>query len=88
MRASSEMMTRMYWHLGVELDVQQLLDRVVPGHLVHRRADIVLAVDHRHVLVEVQVFAQLLEARVQIADVRCGLDDPFTVQLEISRNVV
>ena len=65
-----------------QLDVQQLLDRVVPGHLVHRRADVVLAVDDRHVLVEVEVLAQLLEAGVQIADVGRGLDDPLAVELE------
>ena len=65
-----------------QLDVQQLLDRMVPGHLVHRRADVVLAVDDRHVLVEVEVLAQLLEARVQVADVGRGLDDPLAVELE------
>ena len=65
-----------------QLDAQQLLDRVVPGHLVHRRADVVLAVDDRDVLVEVQVLAELLEARVQVADVGRRLDDPLAVELE------
>ena len=72
----------MYWHRGVSSMSEQLLDRVVPGHLVHRRADVVLAVDDRHVLVEVEVFAQLLEPGVQIADVGRGLDDPLAVELE------
>ena len=65
-----------------QLDVQQLLDRVVPGHLVHRRADVVLAVDDRDVLVEVQVLAELLEPRVQVADVGRRLDDPLAVELQ------
>ena len=65
-----------------QFDIQELFDRVVPGHLVHRRADVVLAVGDRHVLVEVEVFAQFLEARVKIADVGRGLDDPLAVQLE------
>ena len=65
-----------------QLDVQQLLDRMVPGHLVHRRADVVLAVDDRHVLVEVQVLAELLEPRMQVADVGRCLDDPLAVELE------
>ena len=65
-----------------QLDAQQLLDRVVPRHLVHRRADVVLAVDDRDVLVELEVFAQLLEPGVQVADVRRRLDDPLAVELE------
>ena len=65
-----------------QLDIQQLFDGMVPGHLVHRRADVVLAVDDRHVLVEVEVFAQFLEPGMEIADVGRGLDDPLAVELE------
>ncbi len=65
-----------------QLDAEQRFDRVVPGDLVHRRTDVVLAVDDRHVLVEVQMLAELLEARVQVADVGRRLDDPLAVQFE------
>ena len=63
-----------------ELDAQQLLDRVVPGDLVRHRRDVVHPVDDRHVLVEVEVFAELLEPAVQIADVRHRIDDSLAVE--------
>ena len=81
-RDSSPMITRMYWQRLVSSMPEQLLDRVVPGHLVHRRADVVLAVGDRDVLVEVQVLAELLEPRVQVADVGRRLDDPLAVELQ------
>ena len=65
-----------------QLDVEQLLDGVVPSHLVHGRADVVLAVDNRDVLVEIEVFPQFLEPGMEIADVGYGIHDPLAVELE------
>ena len=58
-----------------ELDAQQLFDRVMPGDLVGDRRDVIHPIDDGDVLVEVEVFAELLEAAVQIADVGHRLDD-------------
>ena len=55
---------------------------MVPRHLVHRRADVVLPVDDRDVLVEVQMLAEFLEPGVQIPDVGRGFFDPLAVELE------
>ena len=63
-----------------ELDPQQLLDRMMPGDLVRQRRDVVHPVDDRHVLVEVQMLAELLEPAVQIADVRHRVDDLLAVE--------
>ena len=65
-----------------QLDAQQLLDGVVPGDLVGDRRDVVHPVDDGDVLVEVEVLAELLEAAVQVADVRHGLDDGLAVEGE------
>ena len=63
-----------------QLDAQQLLDRMMPGDLVRQRRDVVHPVDDRHVLIEVEMLAQLLEPAVQIADVRHRIDDPLAVE--------
>jgi len=65
---------------GRQLDAQQFLDRVMPGNLVGQRRDVVHPVDDRHVLIEVQVLAQLFKPAVQEPDVRNRLDDRFPVQ--------
>src|SRR5271166_1554229 len=65
-----------------QLDVQQLLDGAMPGHLIQGRADVVLAVGDRHILVVVEMLTQLLEARVQITDIGRGLEDSLAVELE------
>ena len=76
------MIARMYWQRGVSLDAQQLLDRQVPGDVVGHRRDVVHPVGDRHVLVVVEVLAELLEAGVQVADVGHGVDDPLAVELQ------
>ncbi len=63
-----------------ELDAQQPFDRAVPGHVVGQRRDVVHPVGDRDVLVVVQVLADLLEARVQIADVGHRVEHPLAVQ--------
>ena len=65
-----------------QLDAQQLLDGVVPGDLVGDRRDVVHPIDDGDVLVEVEVFAELLEATVQVADVGHRLDDRLAVEGE------
>ena len=65
-----------------QLDAQQLLDRVMPGDLVGDRRDVVHPIDDGDVLVVVEVFAELLEAGVQVADVGHGLDDGLAVEGE------
>ena len=55
---------------------------MVPGHVVGHRRDVVHPVGDRDVLVVVQVLADLLEARMQIADVGHGVDHPFAVELQ------
>ncbi len=65
-----------------DLDAQQLLDRAVPGHVVGHRRDVVHPVGDRDVLVVIEVLADLLEAGVQIADVRHGVDDALAVELQ------
>jgi hypothetical protein len=63
-----------------KLDVQQLFDGMEPGNLVRHGRDVIHAVDDRHILVEIEVFAQFLEAAVQIADVRDGVNHLFAFQ--------
>src|SRR5271166_1647529 len=65
-----------------QLDAQQLLNGAMPGHLIQGRADVVLAVGDRHILVVVEMLAQLLEARVQITNIGRGLEDSLAVELE------
>ena len=65
-----------------QLDAQQLLDRMMPGDLVRHRRDVIHPVDDRHVLVEVEMLAQLLEPAVQVADVRHRVDDLLAVERE------
>src|SRR5262249_3961710 len=63
-----------------ELDAHKLLDRVVPRNSVGHRGDVVHAVDNGHVLVVIEIFAELFEAAVQVADVGDGLDDGFPIE--------
>ena len=63
-------------------DAEQLLASVVPNNVVGHRADVVHAVRHHDILVVVQVLAELLEAAVQIPNVRRAADDRLAVQLQ------
>ena len=65
-----------------QLDAQQRLDRVMPGHVVGHRRNVVHAVGDRYVLVVIQMLADLLEARVQVTDVGNGIDNPLAVQFQ------
>jgi len=67
---------------GGDLDVEQFLDRVVPGALVGDRRDVIHPIDDGDILVVVEVLAELLEAAVQVADVGHGLDDGLAVEGE------
>ena len=58
-----------------QLDAEQLLDRMMPGDLVRHRRNVIHPVDDRHILIEIEVFAELLEPAVQIADMRHRIDD-------------
>ena len=65
---------------GRQFQSQQLFHRAVPGDVVGQRRDVVHAIGHRDVLIVVQVFAELFEARVQKADVGHRVDDPLAVE--------
>ncbi len=65
-----------------DVDAHQLFDRAVPGDLVVDRRRVVHAVDDGDVLVVVQVLAELLKARVQVADVRHAADDALAIQFQ------
>ncbi|XHC25835.1 hypothetical protein ABWH91_00220 [Phycisphaerales bacterium ac7] len=67
---------------GGDVDVEEFLDGVVPADIVGDRAQIVHPADDRDVLVVVHVLGQLLEARVQVADVGGAAGDPLAVEFE------
>ena len=67
---------------GRQVDAQQFLHGVMPGHVVGHRGDVVHAIGDRHVLVEREVLAELLEARVQVAHFRHRVDNPLAVEFE------
>ena len=75
-------MVRRYWQRGVDFDAHEFLDRVVPGHLIGDRRNIIHPIDNRDILVIVEVFAEFLEAAVQVTDVGHGLDDGFPIEGE------
>ena len=54
----------------------------MPGHLVHGRADIVLAVHDGHVLIQIQVFPKLLETGMEISDVGDGIENGLAFKFE------
>ncbi len=63
-----------------QLDAHELFDRVMPGHLVGDRRDVIHPIDDGDILIEIEILAQLFEAGMQIADVGNGLDDGFAVE--------
>ena len=67
---------------GGELDAEQFLHGVVPGHVVGHRGDVVHAIGDGHVLVVREVLPDLLEPGVQIAHFGHRVDDPLAVELE------
>ena len=64
-----------------DVDVEELLGAVVPGDVVDDRRDVVQPRGDGDVLVVVQRLGELLEARVQVADVRHRPHDPLAVEL-------
>ena len=82
MRASSARIVRMYLHRGVISMPSSFSTVWCQRDLVGDRRDVVHPVDDRHVLVEVEIFAEFLEAGVQVADVGHGLDDGLAVECE------
>ena len=69
-RLISQAITRSTWQRSVHLDPHQLLGRQREADVVGHGREVVGAVGERDDLVVVPVLAQLLEAGVQIADVR------------------
>jgi hypothetical protein len=67
---------------GCEFDTQQFLDGVVPGDFIGQWRQVIHPIDDGHILVEVQMLAQFLEAAVQVADVRNGIENFFAVERE------
>ena len=65
-----------------DLDAHQLLDRQRQADVVRHRRQVVGAVGERHDLVVLPVLAQLLEARVQVTDVRDAAPHRLAVELE------
>src|SRR5262249_22101628 len=65
-----------------QLDAHQLLDTMMPGNLVGDRRDVIHAIDDGDVLIEVEIFAKLLEAAMKKTDVRDRLDHRFAVERE------
>src|SRR4029453_15354372 len=71
-----------YFAARSELDAHELLRRPVPGQFVVDRGRVVHPIDDGDILVVVEMFAKLLEAAVQVSDVRRGADDSFAIQLK------
>jgi hypothetical protein len=67
---------------GREVDAQQRLDGVMPGHVVGHRRDVVHPVGDGHVLVEREMFADFLEAGMQIAHLGHRIDHPLALELQ------
>ena len=65
-----------------QFDPQNLLNHMMPGHLVGHGRNVVHAIDDGDVLVVIEVLAELLEAAVQVADVRHGIDNRLAVECE------
>jgi len=65
-----------------QLQLQQLFYREAVGEIVSHRAQIVDAIRERHHLLIKLRLARLLDAGVQVADVRRDVDDDFAVDLE------
>ena len=72
----------MYLASRRQFDAHQLFDRMMPGHVVGHRRDVVHPVGDGHVLVVVQMLADLLKPGMQIADVRHRFDHTFAIQLQ------
>ena len=64
------------------VDVEQRLHRGVPGNVIDDGGDVVHPADRADVLVPVVMLTQLLKPRVQVANVRRGSGDAFTIQFQ------
>ena len=67
---------------GCQLDPHQRLDRMMPGHVIGHRRNVIHAIGDGHVLVVIQLFTNLLETRMQIPDIGHRVDNPFPIQFE------
>ena len=67
---------------GREIDIEELLGRMVPGDVVDDRADVVHPADRADVLVVVVMLTELLESAVEVPDVGRGSNHPFAIELE------
>ena len=65
-----------------EADSEEALDGEMPRHVVRDRTHVVHAADGADVLVVVVVLAELLEAAVQVADVRRAASHPLAIEFE------
>ncbi len=82
MRDSSHAITRSTLHRVGDLDAEQPLRAERERDVVAGRVQIILAVRPRDDLIVLAVFADLLEAAVQIADVGDATDHRLAVELE------
>ena len=63
-----------------QFDSQQLLHRMMPGDFVGQRRNVIHPVNDGDVLVEVEVFAQLFEAGMQVSDVGNRIHHGFAIE--------
>ena len=63
-----------------QFDVEQLLNRMMPSNLIGQRREIIHAVNDGDILVEVEMLAELLKPRVQVADMRNSVDDLLAIE--------
>ena len=81
-RLISHAMTRSTRHRSVTCDAHQLLHRQSEGHVVGHGGEVVGAVGERDDLIVVPVLAELLETRVEVADVRDTALDRLALELD------
>ena len=65
-----------------QIDIEQRFTCIVPGDVVDDRADVVHPRNGADVLVVVMVLTELLEAAVEIPDVRGRPDNPLAIKLK------
>lgn len=65
-----------------DIDIEELLDRMMPGDIVGKRREVVHSIGDGDILIVVQVFADFFETAVQVADVGYGADDGFAFDLK------
>src|SRR6516225_1129602 len=72
-----------------QLDIQELLDDMVPGNLICHWRNVVHPIDNSYVLIEIEILAEFLEARMQVTDIGHRANHRFAIkgQNEAQRRV-